>query len=94
MKKKQVYIFSGIGMLLVFVIAYYLSALLENGMDLEFMERRLEEIQSHPIANYWNRTTPLFFTAGICHWYLFTGIYASAERQLPVRTGIRDCKMG
>ena len=64
MKKKQVYIFSGIGMAIVFAIAYYLSALLENGMDLEFMGRRLEQIKQHPIANYWNQTTPLFLLLG------------------------------
>ena len=83
-------------MLLVFVIAYYLSALLENGMDLEFMERAFgRDTGPHPIAKLLESDNPPVFAAGICHRDLFNGLHCSSKAVIfRFGSGIRDCKMG
>lgn len=65
MKKKQVWIFSGIMLCVFLILFYYLSALLYGGLDLAAIPKRADRILGDPFANYWNDNTPLFLMLGI-----------------------------
>ena len=64
MKKKQVYVLFTGAMVFILIIAYYLSAMFEQGLDLKFIIYRTEELRRYPFKSYWNEGTPLFLMLG------------------------------
>lgn len=64
MKKKQVYVLFTGAMVFILIIAYYLSAMFEQGLDLKFIIYRAEELRRYPFKSYWNEGTPLFLMLG------------------------------
>lgn len=65
MKKKQAAIFSGVLLFIILIAAYYLSAVLEKGIDVAAVLEQAGRIREDPFADYWNANTPLFFLLGV-----------------------------
>lgn len=65
MKKKQAAIFSGVLLFIILIAAYYLSAVLEKGIDVAAVLEQAGKIRKDPFADYWNANTPLFLLLGV-----------------------------